>query len=737
MNEAIKKRIEAILLNPMKPTEIFKALGDLGGNRGLYRAALKELVADGKILKIRGGRYGALREMNLVVGRVQARSDRYGFLIPDDPGEPDIYLGSQTIHRVMDGDRAVVRIERTKSDGSREGSVARVLERAIKNAPGEFESIRSGGGIVHPFDTRAIGDIFIPGDSCLEAKDGDAVIARIVQYPDQRSQTLIGQIESILGAADSPAIETDIIIAKHQLRSRYPEAALREARAKKDPSEADIDQRLDARGRVIVTIDGANAKDFDDAIDIERSEDLSWKLGVHIADVSHYVEEDSELDIEARARGVSTYFPDRVVPMLPEELSNEICSLKPKVDRLTMSVLMEFDPSGRMKNSRIEPSIIRSVERMGYNDVAALIERSAPGALFDRYGGLIERFDLMAELAMTLRKRRLDNGAIDFDLPIPEVTLDIRGATSSIALSERNIAHKMIEEFMLIANKAVAETLARAGWPILHRVHEAPDELKLETFFDYLESLGAARPKRKRSSGESTSNIELNEILRRFENRPEEKLVTLSMLRAMKQARYSEKNIGHFGLAFENYLHFTSPIRRYPDLIVHRLVKDMLSKRKNQRNWRDKLPAIGVETSRLERISEEAERESLKASQVRYMADKIGERLEGIISGVTSFGFFVELSDTPIEGLVRLTSLNDDYYIYDETRSALIGKRTRKIFKLGDAVKIIVSDVSIRARKIEFKLDQTLKPRSSTRASRRPKREKKNARGRARKGRRR
>ncbi|MBF0633947.1 MAG: ribonuclease R, partial [Nitrospinae bacterium] len=618
------------------------------------------------------------------------------WVIPDDVDEADVFLSPRAFGEAMSGDRVVARVEGRRSDGKREGRVIQILERAHHTIPGVFERSRSAGYVV-PFDSRITHDILIEPGQHGDAASGQAVMVEITEYPSATRQP-IGKIVKVIGDADDPAVEVAVIAAKLKLRTDFPHAVVHEAKSHRAPSPKDYAGRLDLRDKPIVTIDGETAKDFDDAVDVERIEGGGYRLGVHIADVSHYVREDSALDKEAFRRGTSVYFPGSVIPMLPFELSNDLCSLNPKVDRLTLSCIMTFSKNGDMLDAQIHESVIRSVERMTYTAVAGIL-KGDDKALLSRYSGLLANFRLMEELAEILRRRRLENGAIDFDLPEPQIMLDITGRPENIVLAERNVAHRLIEEFMLSANKAVAGTFLKRKYPAIYRVHDNPDPEKVKAFGEFAKAFGIHV-----KAGESLSSARMGAIIEEVRGKPEEKLITRILLRSMKQARYSDENIGHFGLAFVHYTHFTSPIRRYPDLIVHRLLKDLVNDKRRESHWKPILPEIAASTSKTERTAEEAEREAVKLRQTQYMADKIGEVYDGMISGVTSFGFFVEFIDPPVEGLVRVATLTDDYYIFDERGHALNGDRTRKRFRLGDMVKVKVESVSIERRRVDLSL---------------------------------
>ncbi|MBI4667071.1 MAG: ribonuclease R [Nitrospinae bacterium] len=704
--DPLAEKLRSLLTAPLSMREILTRLKAPSEERSRYRKKIRDLVHSGVIVRLKGDLYGLPEEMNLVTGRVQGSADGFGFLIPDDKTQPDVFLSPRALSGAMNGDKVVARVESGRG-AKPSGQVIRVLERAHTMVPGIYERARNAGYVV-PFDQRLNQDILIPARESGGAKPGQAVVAEITEYPSGQRQ-LVGRVAKVLGEADDPSVEIQVIITQYNLRQEFPRAAEQEAKACPTPSEKDYRGRLDLRARPIVTIDGETAKDFDDAVEVERLDNGQYRLGVHIADVSHYVREGTTLDREALKRGTSVYFPGSVIPMLPFELSNDLCSLKPKVDRLTLSCVMTFDRHGEMTGYQVAESVIRSVERMTYTNVAAILEGKDQD-LLARYGWLEKNFKLMAELAALLRHKRAMAGAIDFDLPEPEIILDVTGRPESIITAERNVAHKLIEEFMLAANRAVAGHFLKKNIPAIYRVHDEPDPLKLEAFIEFAGSLGLRVKK-----GEKMTPKRMQGILGEVKGKPEEKLVTHVLLRSMKQARYTVDNIGHFGLAFEHYTHFTSPIRRYPDLVVHRLLKELLRGPRRDEHWDTVLPSIAEQTSKTERTAEEAERDVVKLRQTQFMVDKVGEEYEGIISGVTAFGFFVELSEPPVEGLVRISSVADDYYRYDEAGHALIGQRRKKRFRLGDIVRVRVENVSVERRRIDLSLiEQAHKPSRKT-----------------------
>ncbi|MFQ5589387.1 MAG: ribonuclease R, partial [Nitrospiria bacterium] len=622
---------------PLLVKELMASLNLHREDRDEVKKLLRRLVREGEIIRLRGRRFGLPQKMDLVSGRFRAHRDGYGFVVPDDAGDlsgraGDVYIGDRKYHEAMHGDRVVARIEKHKGEGRREGSIVRILERAHQQVVGRFESGRDVAYVI-PSDRRLIHDICVPLNQVGRAEEGDVVMAEILSYPT-KGRVPEGRIIKILGRLEDSEIDTDTVIAAYQLSADFPAEVLAEAERIGASVTAEMRAgRIDLRALPTVTIDGERARDFDDAVSIAAREDGGFKLWVHIADVSYYVAEGSALDREAYRRATSIYFPDRVVPMFPEKLSNGICSLNPKEERLTLTVEMDFSAEGLPVARRMFESVILSDARMTYTGVHRIVDVKDPEAR-ERYAALLPQFDAMRDLAVMLRARRFEKGSLDFDLPEAEVILDDGGETVDIVREQRNDAHKIIEEFMLAANEAVAQEMTRRGKPMLYRIHEQPPTERIETLNDLLRQFGL-----KTRLGEKVSPKVFSEILSTVQGRPEEHLMHKTVLRAMQQARYAAENRGHFGLASEAYTHFTSPIRRYPDLVVHRLLKAVLCKGMGdaeKTRWKNQLPDIARHCSKQERLAVDAEREVIKRKQVKFMTDKIGEKYEGIVSGVTA-----------------------------------------------------------------------------------------------------
>lgn len=694
---------------PLLSREIVRHLGLRGELKQRTRALLKDLEDEGKIVRIRGNRYGLPLKMNLVVGKVKCHPDGYGFVIPEAEGEEDIFVSPKNLKEAMHGDRVVARVESIRRKG-REGKVIRILERAFRKVVGKFMKAKHYSYLI-PEDERILQEIYIPEGETKRARPNQIVVAEITQYPAERARPE-GRIAHILGYPDDPEVEPQIIIHKYDLPHRSSSAALKEARSLPlTPSFYEYQDRVDLRGIPTFTIDGENARDFDDAVSIEKEKDGGLKLYVSISDVSHYVKEGTPLDEEAFLRGTSIYFPDRAIPMFPPELSNEICCLHPKLDRLTLTVELRYDAHGEKREIRFYPSVIRSDERLTYTIVKRIL-LDEDAELKDRFRSLLPSLEWMADLSQRLRQRRMERGALDFDLPEPEVILNLQGETEEIIRAERNLAHQIIEEFMIAANEAVAHFVEGKGIPFIYRIHEPPQHEAIDEFRRFVSHLGykSIRPDHGMKKESNYSPKEFQKVLLEVKGRPEEKVVNNILLRSMKWAKYLAKNLGHFGLASDAYTHFTSPIRRYPDLIVHRILKRILSKKDGKisevvdSTLREELAKKADHLSRRERVAMEAEREILGRYRIRFMKDKMGEVFDGVISGVSAFGFFVELKDIFVEGLVRVTSLHDDYYHYHEKRYSLVGERTHKTFRIGDGMRVRVDRVDVERRHIDFGL---------------------------------
>ena len=681
----------------LTPVELQRKCDLAGGDLQLVVDALRRLCREGRLVRLKKNHYALPDAQNLVTGRVHAHPDGYGFLIPENKDAADLYLNRREMRRLMHGDRVMARIDR-KQRGRVEAHVVQVVERAQKRLIGTYNEFE-GQGYVIPMDPRVAGAIRLTKIAAKPEK-GKVIAAEIVRYGTAVSPPE-AELAQVLGNADDPEVQVQSIVFRYGFSTGFPAAARREAALcpfSIDPQE--IAAREDLRGLPIVTIDGEQARDFDDAVFVRRK-DSGYELIVSIADVAYYVRPQSALDEEAYARGTSVYFPDRAIPMLPEALSNGICSLNPNEDRLTKTVCIEFNADGKVIRSRFFNSVIRSHERMTYTDVRRILVDGDAETLA-RYRNAVDQFKLMEELALLIYETRRARGNLDFDLPEAEIVLDLQGMPENIVRAERNVAHRIIEEFMIAANEAVARHLTEQKIPLLYRVHEGPDEEALESLTHFLLSLSYRLPAKK----EAVAPQEIQKLLESVRGKPEERVINRVLLRAMKQAHYQPENIGHFGLASTCYTHFTSPIRRYPDLIVHRMLDTAMTGAKLKPNEREEISSYlaeaGKQTSEQERTAMEAEREMIDLKKTQFMRDKIGEEFAGFITSLANFGFFVELDAYFIEGLVKLSSLTDDDYYYYEKEYVIKGQRHGRKFRLGDNVRVKVARINAFRSEIDF-----------------------------------
>lgn len=735
--------------------QLVRELGSRGPARADLEAALDRLTERGQLVEVKSGHFVVTRfSREYTVGRLNMHREGYGFLIPDHPIEGlrgDIYIPRDSAQTAMHGDRVVVRIARIESDGRADGEIVKILRRAHQTVVGEFRLGRRGAYVV-PHDERIQQWIDIPEGMELprvadtrhriaaapvevrapEDLDGMIVNVDILEFPES-GEHAVGRVIEILGRPDDFGVDVEIIIRKHHIPHHFPPEVLEQAQSYSNIIRLDeLAGRQDFRSLDIVTIDGETARDFDDAVWVDRLPNGNYALDVHIADVSHYVKPATPIDEEAFLRGTSVYFPDRAVPMLPLELSTEICSLKPGVDRLVLSVQLEIDHRGDILAQRFSKGVIRSVERMTYTDVHALLEGDA--ALRQRYQKLVPRFDLMRELALILNRKRVQRGAIDFDMPEPLIEFDEFGEMVGVKRSPRNIAHRIIEEFMLAANEAVASHLEQSEIPSLFRIHERPDPKRVMEFeeiaahFGYSLGLGALPVKRFRmaqrtregrkirrdvtipTDGLTISPRNYQKLVAKIEGKPEERILSYLMLRSLKQARYNAENHGHFALAAESYTHFTSPIRRYPDLIVHRILSASLEG-KTAPLAPERLHLIAEDSSDSERRAADAERELVEWKKAKFMEDHVGEEFPALIISTTRFGFFVELENYFVEGLVPIDSLPGDRFLFHENTRKIVGQRTRREFSIGDTVTVLLDRVDPIERKLQFSLVEPARTR--------------------------
>lgn len=652
----------------------------------------------GKTIAMGGDRNPIPFQGAAITGRLSTHRDGYGFVTPDDGGD-DIFIPARFLRENLHGDRVEVRMASSGRGGKREGRIVRTVERGQCKVVGRYEDGKRHGRVI-PSNDRISQEIIIPPKFSGNARKGQMVVAEITNYPSSRYGPE-GRVTEVLGWPDNPDVEALTIIRKHGLADRFQNDVLKFVALLPDAIDpVDFRGRTDLRGILTVTIDGETAKDFDDAVSIKREPGGLFRLWVSIADVSHYVSPGSPLDQEAFLRGTSVYFPDRCLPMLPEKLSNGICSLNPDVDRLTVTAELLFGRGGTLKEAGFYPSVIRSSARLTYSIVRELLEGGDP-LLNERHADLLDSLRQMEKLAGKLMEKRRKRGSIDFDLPEPEIVIGLQGAIVDIVKAERNIAHRIIEEFMLAANEAVASFLEGKGAPSLYRVHESPDPIKINDFRDFIHNFGYEL----KMTGGRVEPGEFQRLLDDAEDKPEERMINEVMLRCMKQARYSSENLGHYGLASRCYTHFTSPIRRYPDLVVHRLLKKALKgglKRKEREILEAELPETSAHSSRMERIAMDAERDIVDLKKTQFMKDRIGEEFEGFITGVMNYGLFVELVEYFVEGMVHVSQLPSDYYSYLEKQHALVGEKSKRVFRIGDRISVRIKNVSIENRRIDF-----------------------------------
>ncbi|AAU25095.1 ribonuclease R [Bacillus sp. GM2] len=669
-----------------------------------YKELVKALVTleeKGLVVRTRSNRYGLPEKMNLIKGKVSAHAKGFAFVLPEDSSLDDVFIPPSELNTAMNGDTVLVRLSTESGGTKKEGAIIRIIERNIQKIVGTYTETKNFGFVI-PDDKKITNDIFIPKHAKNGAVEGHKVVVRLTSYPEGR-MSAEGEVIEILGHKNDPGIDILSIIHKHGLPGDFPAEAMEQAGNTPDTiDEKDLEGRRDLRDQTIVTIDGADAKDLDDAVTVTKLKNGHYKLGVHIADVSHYVTEGSPIDQEAYERGTSVYLVDRVIPMIPHRLSNGICSLNPKVDRLTMSCEMLINPQGQVVEHEIFQSVIKTTERMTYSDVNKILVDDDE-ELKQKYEALVPMFKDMEDLAAILRGKRMERGAVDFDFKEAKVLVDEEGKAKDVVLRERSTAEKLIEEFMLVANETVAEHFHWMNVPFIYRIHEDPDQEKLQRFLEFVTTFGYV----VKGTAGSIHPKALQSVLEEVRDRPEEAVISTVMLRSMKQAKYDPQSLGHFGLSTEFYTHFTSPIRRYPDLIVHRLIRTYLIQGKTdeatREKWAEKLPEIAEHTSNMERNAVDAERETDDLKKTEFMLDKIGEEFDGVISSVTNFGMFVELPNT-IEGLVHVSFMTDDFYRYDEQHYAMIGERTGNVYRIGDEITVRVVDVNKDERNIDFEI---------------------------------
>jgi len=717
--------------HPLRIKELLRKLNLKSSDRVKLRKILKDLAKKGLIIQLKGKKFAHPKKTEFITGILKKHPDGYGFVIPESSGEKDLFIYKKGFLDALHGDKVIARVEGKKPDGRIAGSIIKILERENKLIVGKFEKL-SGANYIFPDNPRLIEEIIIPDGEAYDAKNGQICVTKITQYPEGRYKKVFGKIIRVLGFPGDDEVEFLSTVYNFELPFEFPNDVEKQARKVVSyPAEIDLSNRKDLRDKTIFTIDGEDAKDFDDAVSIEKNKE-GFTLGVHIADVANYVKEKSAIDKEALTRGTSVYFPNRVIPMLPFDLSNNICSLKPEEDRLTISVEINYNSDAEIKSFSIFESIIKSKYRMTYDDVLEIITGKNP-ELEKKYEDIKPDLMNMKKLASLLNDKRKARNSLDFDLPEPFVIFNEKGEPLDIIKKVQNQANNLIEEFMLQANEVVAKFLTLKGFNTLYRIHEVPDNDSLDELHKFLKTIGIKTKK------EDDNAKWLKSIVKSAENHRLKHIISHSILRLMKKALYSPEDKGHFGLALEKYTHFTSPIRRYPDLIIHRLLKIIFQKfgqiinqkfenitqneniDENQIFASSRLKRIAEQSSSTEIRADEAERDVIALKRAQFMLDKIGNEYEGIIISILPFGFFVEILDFYIEGFVPVSSLENDYYEFNETGKYFSGKHTSKQFKLGDLIKVNVSSVDIQRRKITFIIPALLEKRSSEKKSKKRK----------------
>jgi ribonuclease R len=703
----IREEILALLsrkdYRPLNRVEIARKIGVSGRARLAVRGTLRDLEHAGEIARIRKDRYVLPAEADLVSGKLSIHPAGYGFLISEKPGQPDVFIAAENVGTAMHRDRIVARISLEppagRIKGRREGRVIRILERAHDTIVGTLQQSRNFYYVV-PDDPRFVHDIYVRPVAAVQedrrsetaATVGDKVVVRLDDW-QSRHVNPEGEIIEVLGPASAPGVDVLSVIRKYHLPTEFPSDVLEQA--ERIPETVDAQQivrREDLRNQFIVTIDPDDARDFDDAINVEKLANGGWQLGVHIADVAAYVQPGSALDREARWRGNSVYLPDRVIPMLPERLSNGVCSLKPEVDRLTHSVFIQFDKRGVVRSARFARSVICSAHRLTYKEAYAIL-MSPPR---DR---LSERLHLAWELGVLVRQRRFEHGALDLDFPEVKVSVDSHGKPVRLERVENDESHQLIEEFMLAANEAVARELKKRAIPTIYRVHENPDPEKLGEYREFALSFGY-------KVGDLTHRAELQRLLAEIRGKPEEQALKVGLLKSLKRARYDPQPLGHYGLAKTNYLHFTSPIRRYADLVVHRALGGDTAARRRQYIGMAEIASIAEHISITERNAADAESDATQMKKLEFFQQQLAGRKPQIFSAtvvdIRNYGLMVELPDALLTGLIHVSSLTDDFYVFEPARRQLIGRRSRKRFSIGDGLSVFVARVDIFKRQVDF-----------------------------------
>lgn len=709
MEKDLRKRRKNVILAlmndpkyvPMKIKELCIILQVDKADRLEFESILEELICEGHVEVSKRGKY-SLATLREYEGVFTSHADGYGFVTVEGR-EEDLFIPEPEVHGALHGDTVKIKLIGGRLGKRQEATIVEVVERANIRVVGTFDSSGRGYGFVIPDNKRLTCDIFIPVEAVFDAEDGMKVVCEIKKYPDgKNNRNPEGVITEILGYEGDPGVDILSLIRAYDLPEQFPEGVALEARQVSGQDELVADGRVDLRDTVMVTIDGEDAKDLDDAVSLEVTDAGMYMLGVHIADVSHYVKEDSRLDKEAIKRGTSVYLADRVIPMLPVELSNGVCSLNQKEDRYALSCLMSIDKNGKVVDSQIVESIINVNRRMSYTEVNAILEGTASTELLKECDSLVSMFKQMGQLSAVLRKKRFEKGSIDFDFPETKLVFDEHGKVIQLKPYDRNVATKLIEEFMLIANRTVAETMFYLEMPFVYRNHESPDPAKIRELSHFINNFGYTL----KAVQDEIHPKEIQKLMEGIEGTDEEGLISRITLRSMRKAKYEAQNAGHFGLAFDHYCHFTSPIRRYPDLQIHRIIKEWIHGELDERrvkHYEMILDEISRQSSRREIVAAEAERETIKLKKVEYMEGRLGECYDGVISGVMPWGIYVELANT-IEGLVPVASLRDDYYHYVEQDYSMVGDITGRCYTIGQKVRVSVMSVNKAARTIDFEL---------------------------------
>lgn len=693
----IKEFIESEDYTPLKRGEMRVILQVPKDESGDFDTVINSLISEGEVFETKKGKLVTTKSINLKTAVFMANAKGFGFARLEDSNDNDIYIPPESTLNAMNKDKILVRITVPSYNGKRaSGEVVKILSPAKEGVVGTFDEGRGFGFVI--CDDKKINDIFIPKGSTKGAVTGSKVVVNITKRPSP-NKCAEGEVIEILGHKDDPGVDILSIIRQFDLPVDYPEDVYEQTEdMPEDITEAEIEGREDLRNIQTVTIDGDDSKDFDDAVSLDILENGNFLLGVHIADVSHYVTEGSPLDKEAYKRGTSVYLVDRVIPMIPHRLSNGICSLNPDTDRLTLSCIMEIDREGTVVNHKIVESVIHSNCRMTYTKVNNVIENNDPDQIKE-YEEFVPMLRDMDKLRKILNNRRKLRGAVNFDFPEPKIILDSEGKVLDIKPYERNSATNLIEEFMLVCNETIAEDYCWQGIPFVFRNHDQPDEEKIEGLKKLISAFGY----RIKGKGE-IHPMEIQKLIEKVKDTPQEHIISRMVLRSMKQAKYQAENIGHFGLAAKFYCHFTSPIRRYPDLQIHRIIKEVIEGKLTEnriKHYDSMLSEIAYHCSTTERTSDDAERETDRLKMAQYMQEHIGEEYNGLISGVTSWGIYVELENT-VEGMVPLNEIDDDFYEYEEENLRVVGRRTGKIYMLGDEVRVRVIRTDIQARTIDF-----------------------------------